>query len=204
MKNTLLLLLSLSGLAALGGGSSSFRPTESNHFTYHKPLPQDTLRRDTTKKRPPLGDRTGSGPSLDLTLPDLIPPAPAAMEIAKGIAYPADLSSGLLNIEIPLYEIVSGDIHVPITLSYHASGLKPGIFSRSWLPQGWSLSVGPTLSRVIRGGPDEYVYDAALAAAPSLTWDQLNSVDTTEFKRYDICFGNQWYNGKTRRTCSFF
>ncbi len=178
MKNTLLLLLSLSGLAALGGGSSSFRSAESNHFTYHKPLPQDSLRRDTTKKRPPVGDRTGSGPSLDLTLPDLIPPAPAAMEIAKGIAYPVDLSSGLLNIEIPLYEIVSGDIHVPITLSYHASGLKPGIFSRSWLPQGWSLSVGPTLTRVIRGGPDEYVYDAALAAAPSLTWDQLNSVAT--------------------------
>ena len=176
MKNTLLLLLSLSGLAALGGGSSSFRPAESNHFTYHKPLPQDTLRRDTTKKRPPLGDRTGSGPSLDLTLPDLIPPAPAAMEIAKGIAYPVDLSSGLLNIEIPLYEIVSGDIHVPITLSYHASGLKPGIFSRSWLPQGWSLSVGPTLTRVIRGGPDEYVYDATLAGAASLTWDQLNDV----------------------------
>ena len=98
------------------------------------------------------------------------------MEIAKGIAYPVDLSSGLLNIEIPLYEIVSGDIRIPITLSYHASGLKPGIHSRTWLPQGWSLSVGPTLSRVSRGGPDEYVYDAATAAAASPTWTQLNAV----------------------------
>ena len=135
----------------------------------------DTLRQDTTKNKRPDGTRT-SNPVTDLTLQDLIPPAPAAMEIAKGIAYPVDLSSGLLNIEIPLYEIVSGDIRIPITLSYHASGLKPGIHSRTWLPQGWSLSVGPTLSRVIRGGPDEYVYDAATAAAASPTWTQLNAV----------------------------
>ena len=136
---------------------------------------EDTLRRDTTQKQQPP-KRTSSSPVTDLSFQDLIPPAPAAMEIAKGIAYPVDLSSGLLNIEIPLYEIVSGDIRIPITLSYHASGLKPGIHSRTWLPQGWSLSVGPTLSRVIRGGPDEYVYDAATAAAASPTWTQLNAV----------------------------
>ena len=86
MKNTLLLLLSLSGLAALDEGSSSFRPSPPLPCRYLESSPQDTLRRDTTKKRPPVGDRTGSGPSLDLTLPDLIPPAPAAMEIANGIA----------------------------------------------------------------------------------------------------------------------
>ena len=151
---------------------------------------EDTLRRDTTqKKQPPK--RSSSSPVTDLSFQDLIPPAPAAMEIAKGIAYPVDLSSGLLNIEIPLYEIVAGDIRIPITLSYHASGLKPGIHSRTWLPQGWSLSAGPTLSRVIRGGPDESVYDATIAAAASPTWTQLNAVAQQEV---DIALDEFFYS----------
>jgi len=143
---------------------------------------QDTLRRGSGERDTTGGNRHGVraslNPVLDLTLPDLIPPSPAAMEIAKGITYPVDLSSGLLNIEIPLYEIVSGDIRIPIVLSYHASGLKPGIYSHTWLPQGWSLSVGPTLTRVIRGGPDEYVFDPVIASAASPTWEQLNAVAT--------------------------
>ena len=135
--------------------------------------------------------RDSSSPVTDLTLTEIIPPSPAAMEIAKGIAYPVDLSSGLLDIEIPLYEIVSGDIRIPITLSYHASGLKPGIHSRAWLPQGWSLSVGPTLTRVIHGGPDEFSYDATIANAASPTWEQLNAVET---QTADIALDEFYYS----------
>ena len=172
MKNPLFFLLA--GIAVLLPMPGSL---QTNHtLPSRSPQHPDTLLQDTTKTKRPDKSRTTTNPVTDLTLQDLIPPAPAAMEIAKGIAYPVDLSSGLLNIEIPLYEVVSGDIHIPITLSYHASGLKPGIHSRSWLPQGWSLSVGPTLSRVIHGGPDEQAFDAALANASSLTWEQKNSI----------------------------
>ena len=150
-----------------------------------------TERPGDDKKKEKGKDRTSSGPITDLTLTDIIPPAPAAMEIAKGVAYPVDLSSGLLNIEIPLYEVVSGDIRIPITLSYHASGLKPGIRSRSWLPQGWSLSAGPSLTRVIHGGPDEYVYNASIAAEQSPTWYQLNQVVT---QAVDIALDEFYYS----------
>ena len=184
---TFLALASLIPLVLLGVGLPADRPVYGRAGGAFLP---DTLRRDTTQKRPDKG-RSSSSPVLDLTLTDLVPPAPAAMEIAKGIAYPVDLSSGLLNIEIPLYEIVAGDIRIPITLSYHASGLKPGIHSRTWLPQGWSLSVGPTLSRVIRGGPDEYVYDAAIAAAASPTWQQLDDVAA---QRADIALDEFFYS----------
>lgn len=105
----------------------------------------------------------------DLSLPQVVPPSPAAIEISKGINYPADLASGLVRIEIPLYEIVDGDIHIPIVLTYHPSGLMPGVHCAAWLPQGWSLSVGPTLSRSIAGGPDELVYDPIIAASSSPT-----------------------------------
>ena len=112
----------------------------------------------------------------DLSLPQVVPPSPAAIEISKGINYPADLASGLVRIEIPLYEIVDGDIHIPIVLTYHPSGLMPGVHCAAWLPQGWSLSVGPTLSRSIAGGPDELVYDPIIAASSSPTRTQLEAV----------------------------
>ena len=189
MKKKPAILFLLPVLLLLLSGSPASLKTRSH------PIFLDTTLPDTIRTAPPqrnagglaagsgasvadaAGSRTAAvNPVTDLSLEDLVPPAPSAMEIAKGIAYPVDLSNGLLNIEIPLYEIVSGDIRIPITLSYHASGLKPGIISRSWLPQGWSLSAGPTLTRVIHGGPDEYVYNATLASASSLTREQLASI----------------------------
>ena len=178
MKKKPAILFLLPVLLLMTGSPASLK-------TRSHPIFLDTTLPDTIRTAPPqrnadglaAGSRTAAvNPVTDLSLEDLVPPAPSAMEIAKGIAYPVDLSNGLLNIEIPLYEIVSGDIRIPITLSYHASGLKPGIISRSWLPQGWSLSAGPTLTRVIHGGPDEYVYNATLASASSLTREQLASI----------------------------
>ena len=189
MKKKPAILFLLPVLLLLLSGSPASLKTRSHPIFLDTTLP-DTIR-TAQPQRNAGGLAAGSGASVadaagsrtaavnpvtDLSLEDLVPPAPSAMEIAKGIAYPVDLSNGLLNIEIPLYEIVSGDIRIPITLSYHASGLKPGIISRSWLPQGWSLSAGPTLTRVIHGGPDEYVYNATLASASSLTREQLASI----------------------------
>jgi hypothetical protein len=47
-------------------------------------------------------------------MPQVIPPSPAAMELAKYTAYPVNLSNGLVQISIPFYEIVDGDIRIPL------------------------------------------------------------------------------------------
>lgn len=162
MKNVKLILPSLAGLIALtdavppSGGSFHPHQLHASSRTAQAPSFQDPVRQDTTKTKRSQLRSASTSPRTDLTLHTIIPPSPTAMDIVKGINYPVDLSSGLLNIEIPLYEIVSGDIHIPITLSYHASGLKPGVSHSTWLPQGWSLSVGPTLSRIINGGPSVF------------------------------------------------
>ena len=59
----------------------------------------------------------------ELTHSSVIPPSPVASELTKYITYPVDLCNGLVKTSIPLYEIVDGDIRIPITLNYHASGL---------------------------------------------------------------------------------
>jgi hypothetical protein len=60
-------------------------------------LPQDTTAaaRDTARRRAPA--RTPSSSLPELTMPQVIPPSPAAMELAKYTAYPVDLSNGLVT-----------------------------------------------------------------------------------------------------------
>ena len=114
----------------------------------------------------------------ELTHSSVIPPSPVASELTKYITYPVDLCNGLVKTSIPLYEIVDGDIRIPITLNYHASGLKPNIRSSHWLGDGWSLSTGPSLSRTINGVADEIKYMPELALRDSLSYEQLNAIYT--------------------------
>ena len=91
------------------------------------------------------------------TLPDIVPVSPEAAGIAKYVNYPVDHSTGLVKIEIPLYEIRTGDIVLPITLSYHASGLKVNE-SSGIVGSGWTLNAEPSITRAIQGIPDYGTY----------------------------------------------
>src|SRR5690242_4512480 len=84
----------------------------------------------------------------------VIPASPQAMEFKKYGDYPVDLSSGLTQVSIPLYNVQSRSMTIPLDLSFHTSGIKvdqrDGIIG--W---GWSLNAGGMVSRVINGSPDE-------------------------------------------------
>lgn len=72
-------------------------------------------------------------------------------------SYPVDYCTGVPNIIIPLYEIVAGDITIPVSLSYHASGLKPK--ERSGLAgTGWTLNLEPSIMREVKGLADSDTY----------------------------------------------
>lgn len=92
-----------------------------------------------------------------VNLPQITPASPQAAAIAKYINYPVDYSTGLPNINIPLYVVKSGDITLPISISYHASGLKVTEGS-GWVGAGWTLNAEPGISRSIKGRPDEDGY----------------------------------------------
>ena len=69
--------------------------------------------------------------------------------------YPVDLSSGLVDISLPLYEINFGDIKIPLNLKFHASGLKANITENGILGLKWVMNIGGFISREVRGYPDE-------------------------------------------------
>jgi YD repeat-containing protein len=86
-------------------------------------------------------------------LPKVVPPSPEAASVFKFSEVPVSLHTGLPSIEIPLYTITSGGVTVPITLSYHARGIKVAeIASRVGL--GWTLNAGGMISRQIRDKAD--------------------------------------------------
>ena len=89
-----------------------------------------------------------------MTLQPNIYQSPEVSSLMKEVLSPVSLSSGTVNVNIPLYTLQKGSISVPISLNYDASGVKvdaqPG-----WVGQNWSLSSGGMISRVVKGIPDE-------------------------------------------------
>jgi hypothetical protein len=85
---------------------------------------------------------------------NIIPPNPDAASLAKYADFPVDLSTGVPEISIPLWNIKCGDINVPISLSYHASGITVAE-TPSYVGLGWTLNAGGAITRTIRGSADD-------------------------------------------------
>lgn len=81
--------------------------------------------------------------------------SPNATEIAQYGEVPVSLFTGIPSIEIPIYTIKDGNYELPISLSYHASGIRPEQHP-GWVGLGWNLNAGGVISRVIKDMPDEY------------------------------------------------
>ncbi|MHA4811648.1 DUF5977 domain-containing protein [Flavitalea flava] len=87
-------------------------------------------------------------------LPVVMGPSPTAASLGKYGQWPVNYYTGIPNISIPIYEIKSGDIGLPVSLSYHAGGIKVEDIS-SWMGTGWDLSAGGAITRTMVGLPDE-------------------------------------------------
>ncbi len=84
----------------------------------------------------------------------MIPSSPMAANFNKFQDVPVGYNTGVPNINIPLYTIELNGYSLPITLSYHHSGIKVDQIA-SEVGLGWVLNLGGTLSRTINGISDE-------------------------------------------------
>lgn len=57
-------------------------------------------------------------------LPKVISPSPNVASLQKYGEIPVSNYTGVPNINIPIYTVKSGDIEVPISASYHSSGIR--------------------------------------------------------------------------------
>jgi len=83
-------------------------------------------------------------------------PSPTASTLLGNIRENVDLYTGNLNVYIPIYNLKSYEIEVPIGLSYSSSGTKVDAIASS-TGMGWSLNAGGSIARVMHGLPDEFI-----------------------------------------------
>ncbi|ULC57921.1 hypothetical protein MBM09_08305 [Flaviramulus sp. BrNp1-15] len=85
---------------------------------------------------------------------EIIPPSPTAQNFMRYGEIPVDYSTGVPNISIPICTVEGRKLSFPITLSYHASGIKVEDVS-SEVGLGWVLNAGGLVARTIMGERDE-------------------------------------------------
>ena len=85
---------------------------------------------------------------------DQSPHSPNVSALGKFGDIPVGNYTGTPQISVPIYTMKSGEITVPITLKYHASGLRVNDMA-SWVGLGWALDAGGYVARRVRGTADE-------------------------------------------------
>lgn len=83
-------------------------------------------------------------------------PTPNAASLGLYGEMPVSYFTGVPNISIPLYEIRGNKISLPLSLSYHAGGLRPDVHP-GWVGNGWSLNAGGVITRKVNGNSDERI-----------------------------------------------
>ena len=87
-------------------------------------------------------------------LQKLTPQSPQASMMQRFGNYPVDYSTGVPNISVPLYTIKIGDFELPISIAYHASGIRVQDVATP-VGLGWALNAGGCITKQVRGNEDK-------------------------------------------------
>jgi YD repeat-containing protein len=98
----------------------------------------------------------GQNQEIKSSLPTIIPPSPTVSALMKFEEVAVSNYTGVPDISIPLFSsaTLSKDINLNVELKYHSNGVKADE-TASDVGLGWSLIAGGTISRTVRGLPDE-------------------------------------------------
>lgn len=154
------------------------------------------------------------GSTVRAQIPDL--PKSVLSPNAAGIGLygeiPVSGFTGTPEIAIPLYTINVGDFTIPISVSYHASGVRPDQHP-GWVGMGWNVNAGGLISRTVKGMPDDcnanfpglkgvgyYFGSGALATSQWNSLDYLTSLaqdrGDADFEPDEFDFNFLGYQGK--------
>jgi YD repeat-containing protein len=119
--------------------------------------------------------------TIDATLPTIAPLSPEAAGIGKFGDVPTTEYTGTPAINIPLYTLKTGDLELPISLSYHATGIQT-TQEASWVGLGWNLIAGGAISVVPVGANDQ---NTAVFNRPWSEWSTFFSMYPYPFKTHE-------------------
>jgi hypothetical protein len=81
-------------------------------------------------------------------------PSPDASSLGSYINFPVANNAGLIPIDIPLSELSTDIVKIPVNLSYHGAGVKVEDEASS-VGMNWSLNVSGAIIRSVRGTADD-------------------------------------------------
>jgi hypothetical protein len=140
------------------------------------------------------------------SIKDAVMPPPNAASLGKYGDIPVSYYTGVPNVGVPIYTVTDGPVSLPVSLSYHAGGLKVGELA-SWAGLGWSVG-GGIISRTVQGKEDErtngyFLTGASLAvdangcvaAPPTFSYSNF-STGSADGEPDIFSFSIGGYNGK--------
>lgn len=86
--------------------------------------------------------------------PNYTPPSPDAAALLEYASLPVTLHTGTVEVSVPLGKLETRKTTIPISVSYHASGIKVQDLASS-VGLGWVLNAGGAITRIVRGLPDD-------------------------------------------------
>ncbi|GAB4044892.1 hypothetical protein GCM10028774_65770 [Spirosoma jeollabukense] len=122
---------------------------------------------------------------------DVVMPSPTAASLGKYGDIPVSYYTGVPSVGIPIYTLTSGPLKLPISLSYHAGGMKVGE-PVSWVGLGWSLQAGGLISRTVQGRADEETgnFQGYMSVGQDITLDANGCLPTQQNQEY-VAMGNK-------------
>lgn len=143
------------------------------------------------------GPQIPGGSAIKTDLPVILPPSPTVASLMKFEEVPVNNYTGIPNISLPIYSFPthSKDLTVDISLSYHPSSIAANEVA-SYVGLGWNLIAGGTISRTVKGLPDDIdesgangrqgIYSANnnYYTITSLYGQQLNDVQRRDFNNF--------------------
>ncbi|MEO1051537.1 MAG: hypothetical protein AAFX87_12980 [Bacteroidota bacterium] len=141
-----------------------------------------------------MADLVRAQDASPITSPNVIPPSPEAASLGKFVDLPVSLYTGVPQISVPIYTIQGRGLNLPVSISYHASGLKVEEIG-SWIGSGWTLNATGVVSRTIRGKADEKVRGYFTDDAPILANDLFEEYTCSEFTQTQYEYSNELASG---------
>jgi hypothetical protein len=138
-------------------------------------------------------------------LPNRIPPLPEAAALGQYGERPINLYTGRVNINIPIYELVSKDIHVPLSLNYATGGVKVQDIATQ-VGLNWTLNAGGLITRSVRGKADDLSGGLLFPSLPAAGASNLSEEDQHNFlvANYDGESDIYYYNFNGNSGSFFF
>lgn len=110
----------------------------------------------------------------------VVPPSPEVSALAKFADTRVSHYSGIPDIQLPLYTLVEQDLEIPIALQYHAGGIR--VEERAgWAGLGWALNAGGSISRTLKGLPDEQTGSGSGYINQEIRFDRLSAAERMDY-----------------------